>query len=375
MKAFSTRLTKSIFFTTLCIFFLCVSGPLYAEEADEDTNVEGEKKPGFIKKIVNTAMSLPFGYDFGCEPTLHGSLIYLNVKFKWSEEKQIFSRILFNYGTTLSLEPNAYDAPASYAGFAMKKYEYEEKAIDFKIIPWGKQINSGKYEKRYLTIEPGLNFRIEPEKLESTYSIHVKQDDKEAFYNIDSTQSRNKFIIRPFFSTTLSTPLGKFFTLSLDLLYAPFYYCWGNYDIDYSASGYNHGFGESSEQGYIDIRIPTLNLKFNGSAENYVDANLVLGLFNIVAASGRLIYERQYKTDFFLSTDQSSTNKMTASEKDNTYERLILKIGGSLINIGKASMRIKAGLFYQWEWLYNHNEKNWFHTGKFIFGVGMRNLY
>ena len=66
---------------------------------------------------------------------------------------------------------------------------------------------------------------------------------------------------------------------------------------------------------------------------------------------------------------------MTAREKDNTYERLILKVGGSLINIGKASMRIKAGLFYQWEWLYNHNEENWFHTGKFIFGVGMRNLY
>ena len=65
----------------------------------------------------------------------------------------------------------------------------------------------------------------------------------------------------------------------------------------------------------------------------------------------------------------------TIEESENKYERLSLKVGVSIINIGKASMRIKAGLFYQWDWEYNHNEESWFHSGKFIFGVGMRNLY
>ena len=54
---------------------------------------------------------------------------------------------------------------------------------------------------------------------------------------------------------------------------------------------------------------------------------------------------------------------------------LSLKFGGSLINIGKADMRIKTGVFYQWDWKYDHNRDKWEKEGKWIFGVGMRNLY
>jgi hypothetical protein len=157
--------------------------------------------------------------------------------------------------------------------------------------------------------------------------------------------------------------LGKLFSISLDLLYAPFYFFWGSNKVDFTANGFGDKEGRAVES------IPTLNMKYSGFSENYVDANLVVGLFNLVAASGRLIYERRHKTDFTL------TQNFTTAESENKYERLSLKVGGSIINIGKASMRIKAGLFYQWDWEYNHNEESWFHSGKFIFGVGMKNLY
>ena len=111
---------------------------------------------------------------------------------------------------------------------------------------------------------------------------------------------------------------------------------------------------------------------YNGYAENYFDANLIFGMFNFVALSGRLIYERHHKTDYdFVSKGEG----LDISSTDNIYEKLTLKTGGSLINIGKASMRIKAGVFYQWEWEYNHNADSWICDGKWIFGVGMRNLY
>ena len=374
-----------------CIFFLGLASAVYAQESSqvEETTVNqteadalsetnavagaetasssskddiSEETPGFIKRTVNFATSLPLGYDFGCEPTLHGSLTYLNVKYKWSEEKQIFTRILFNYGSTLSLEPSSKN---EFSGDSdLKKYEYEEKAIDFKLIPWGKQINSKSSEGKYFTIEPGINFRLEPEKVNMTFAAFM--DDEEAgkmYFTLDMDQDGKRYIIRPYYSTTLSAPLGKLFSISLDLLYAPFYFFWGSNKVDFTANG----FGD--KEGWAVESIPTLNMKYSGFSENYVDANLVVGLFNLVAASGRLIYERRHKTDFTL------TQNFTTAESENKYERLSLKVGGSIINIGKASMRIKAGLFYQWDWEYNHNEESWFHSGKFIFGVGMKNLY
>jgi len=381
---------KRIFAVASCLYFLSLASILYAQESvpyeeasetqtetkagagegdgaetesrTETEASEDEARPGFVKRIVNTATSLPLGYDFGCEPTLHGSLTYLNVKYKWSEEKQTFARILFNYGSTLSLEPSSKYEFSD--GAEMKKYEDEAKAIDFKLIPWGKQINSKSSEGRYFTIEPGLNLRLEPEKVNMTLAAYMENDESgKMYFTFDMNQDSKRYIIRPYYSTSLSTPLGKLFSVTLDLLYAPFYFYWGSNKVDFSASGYG------DKDGRIAESVPTINMNYNGFAENYVDANLVVGLFNIVAASGRLIYERRHKTDFSLWPDFSTT------ESENKYERLSLKVGGSIINIGKASMRIKAGLFYQWDWEYNHNEESWFHSGKFIFGVGMKNLY
>ncbi len=202
-----------------CIFFLGLASAVYAQESSqvEETTVNqteadalsetnavagaetasssskddiSEETPGFIKRTVNFATSLPLGYDFGCEPTLHGSLTYLNVKYKWSEEKQTFARILFNYGSTLSLEPSSKYEFSD--GAEMKKYEDEAKAIDFKLIPWGKQINSKSSEGRYFTIEPGLNLRLEPEKLNSTLAAFLENEEsgEKMYLTLDTTTTK-----------------------------------------------------------------------------------------------------------------------------------------------------------------------------------------
>ena len=86
-----------------------------AVESGEEKSDEAVKKQNIFVRVANVFMNLPFGYDLGCEPTLHGSLTYFNLKYKWSEEKHIFSRLLFNYGTTLDINHNSFkDLSSSY---------------------------------------------------------------------------------------------------------------------------------------------------------------------------------------------------------------------------------------------------------------------
>lgn len=330
-------------------------------ESDEEESNEAVKRPNIFVRTVNFFMNLPFGYDLGCEPTLHGSLTYFNLKYRWSDEKQIFSRLNFYYGTTLNITPKEKGS----LGAEVKKYQKEQKAFDFRLIPWGKQINYGKEKKSFFTIEPGLNFRIEPEKTEA--SIAYKPDEADEFVILDMKQDRNRFIVRPFYSTSMFTPVGKPFSVTMDLLYSPIYFYWGKNKITLTADIYD----AASKSLFIEAN-PTLITDYTGYAENYFDVNMIFGFFNFVALSGRLIYERNHKTDYDYVP---SGENIGLSSKDNTYETLTLKAGGSLINIGKASMRIKAGVFYQWEWEYNHNSDTWEKDGKWIFGVGMRNLY
>ena len=374
---------RHLFAFGICFLALGLTGHAYAqdsgaldetavEENSEITIVETQtdesvKRPNIFVRTANFFMNLPFGYDLGCEPTLHGSLTYFNLKYRWSDEKQIFSRVNFYYGTILNI-----DVPAKLNVAAdnskVKKYQKEEKAIDFRVIPWGKQINFGEEKKKFFTIEPGVNFRIEPEKTEYTLSGYFESEEDQAYYTVELVHSRKRFIIRPFYSTSIFTPVGKPFSVTIDALYAPFYFYWGENKIDYRWEGFGTGDDGVSYE-FRSEKIPTIQTGYDGFSENYTDVNLVFGLFNFVALSGRLIYERHHKTDYEI--DDTFEPKST----DNIYEKLTLKAGGSLINIGKASMRIKAGVFYQWDWEYNHNRDNWEKEGKWIFGVGMRNLY
>ena len=103
-----------------------------------------------------------------------------------SEEKRTFARIFFNYGSTLSLEPSSKYEFSD--GAEMKKYEDEAKAIDFKLIPWGKQINSKSSEGRYFTIEPGLNLRLEPEKVNMTLAAYMENyESGKMYFTFDTT--------------------------------------------------------------------------------------------------------------------------------------------------------------------------------------------
>ena len=348
---------KRVLAFILCVLLCGAARNLCAQErtGPEETTEPAEEKPGLIKRTLTFVSSLPFGYDFGCEPTLHGSLTYLNIKYNWSEERNTFSKFLFNYGTTLAVDPNDIENNSFYS---IKKYQVEEKAFDFKLIPWGKQFDSKKKEGRYFTIEPGLNFRIEPTSSELTYSGL----ENKTFLILDMSQRSKMFILRPYYSTSLSTPIGKLFNITLDVLYAPVYFYFGNNSVSYYLQTYNGVRATATV-------LPTVNVDYNGIVENYVDVNLIFGVFNLFALSGRLIYERQHINDYSLNPDFSTRSR------ENKYENLHLKIGASLINIGKASLRIKTGVFYQWEWRYNHNADQWASSGKWIFGVGMRNLY
>lgn len=161
--------------------------------------------------------------------------------------------------------------------------------------------------------------------------------------------------------------MGNLFSITLNVLYAPCYFYWSKSNVSFDIF-YYQGATKAT------FPIPDVHLDATGFATNYVDANIMLSLFNIAAFSCRMIFERDHKTDFGLATNEAE-KKFDPAEKDNTYEKLSLKVGGSLINIGKASMRIKAGIFYQWDWEYNHNAEKWTNSGKWIFGVGMRNLH
>jgi hypothetical protein len=366
-----------------CILTLGFTG-LYAQEMGEvdEAIIEEEsesqpgqavseapqKKPNFFVRTANFFMHLPFGYDLGCEPTLHGSLTYFNLKYRWSDEKQIFSRLLFNYGTTLDISHNSFTGvPSSY----ISKFEKEDKAVDFKLIPWGKQINVGLEKKSYFTIEPGLNFRMEFENVDVT----LKKEGRVAAYPnedilliYDISERGKRYIIRPYYSTSFYLPVSKIFSVTVDALYAPLYFYRFNIDVNIDVNYYKRL--ESSTV------IPSANVsirdtvKGKGFAENYFDTNLVFSLFNAFAVSGRFMYERKHTDEYELNNElkfQTATS--------NKYDKLSLKFGGSLINIGKADMRIKTGVFYQWDWSYNHNADSWEKEGKWIFGVGMRNLY
>ena len=185
---------------------------------------------------------------------------------------------------------------------------------------------------------------------------------------LDMSEKENRYIIRPYYSTSFHLPVSKLFSVTIDALYAPLYFYWFKTDIGMDINYYKRLDSTTA--------IPPANVSIrdtihgNGFAENYFDANLVFSLFNAFAVSGRFMYERKHTDEYELNNEfkfQSVTS--------NKYDKLSLKFGGSLINIGKADMRIKTGIFYQWDWSYNHNSNSWEREGKWIFGVGMRNLY
>ncbi|EID85505.1 hypothetical protein MSI_9360 [Treponema sp. JC4] len=340
------------------------------EESGEVQSEAVEKKPNIFVRTANIFMNLPFGYDLGCEPTLHGSLTYFNLKYRWSDEKQIFSRLLFNYGTTLDVNHSSVkDLPSKF----VHKYEKEDKAVDFKLIPWGKSVFFQKEKTAFFTIEPGLNFRMEFETVQATIKAEGKM---QAFENVimlyDIYEKENRYIIRPYYSTSIFLPVAKPVSVTFDVLYSPVYFYWTKANVQFDINYYKDMYDKHDPSPDYKYSFNTKDsLHSQGMAENYIDANLIFSLFNAFALSGRFMYERKHTDEYNLSNDLT----IVKESSQNKYDIFSLKFGGSLINIGKADMRIKTGVFYQWDWKFDNNRDNWEREGKWIFGVGMRNLY
>lgn len=358
-------------FLFLLLFF--TSAFCFAQESvsDEDEPIkeinqieeEIEKKDNILLKTVNFIRNLPFGFDLGCEPTLNGSLTYFNLKYNWTRDGWLSSKFFFNYGTRLDVAtdgPSAISVQSASSSLETIKREKKDMALDFKLIPAAFTYYSHNTPEKYFTIEPGFNYRFEKENEELIVFGNGK---KVSYlkYNLEDT----KHVVRPYFSGTLFTPVGKLFSASLDLLYAPVYLYWAKGDSSiYISYTENNSFSES----FYPINYTTF-----GYAVNYSDTTLRFNMFNFLAVSGRLIYERDHKEDVYADSNDPGT--AGGKKMEALYEKISFKFGLSLINIGKADIRIKTGVFYQWDWKYSKNADSWTKEGKWIFGVGMRNLY
>lgn len=355
----------------LFLFFetaFCFAQESASDEDDTITQInqieeQVEKKDNAFLKTVNFIKNLPFGFDLGCEPTLNGSLTYFNLKYNWTRDGWLSSKFFFNYGTRLDVAtdgPSAISVKGNTSNLETIKREKKDTAIDFKLIPTAFCYYSHKVPEKYFTIEPGFNYRFERENED----IIVFGNGKKVSY-LKYILEDNKHVVRPYFSGTLFTPVGKLFSSSLDLLYAPFYLYWAEGDSSiYISYSENNSFSES----FYPINYTTF-----GYAVNYIDTTLRFNMFNFIAVSGRLIYERDHKEDVYADSNDPGT--AGGKKTEALYEKISFKFGASLINIGKADIRIKTGVFYQWDWKYNNNSDSWTKEGKWIFGVGMRNLY
>ena len=362
------------FCTLLLILFFspvfCFSQEIVESETE---NVEEEtepKKDNIFLRAITYVHSLPFGFDLGCEPTLNGSVVYFNLVYNLSKNGIFSSKFFFNYGTSLDDSTDVeWDLDEDFSINDKEKIKRNIKniAIDFSIVPVAMKFTSKKNKKDFFSIEPGITYRLENET--ENDAVYYQNSTGSLLIELESEQT--KHIVRPYFSGSLFSVVGSNLSASLDVIYAPVYFYWLNSTGELKI----HYFNEETKNELLQTDLPVY--KNFGLSENYVDATLMFGFFNMVAVSGRFIFERAHDNDIIptIYNSQSMERVSSAEEENNVYNKLSFKIGGSFINMGKADIRIKTGLFYQWDWQYNQNLDEWTKSGKWVFGVGMRNLY
>ncbi|WP_027729076.1 hypothetical protein [Treponema sp. C6A8] len=353
------------------VFLLILSfSKLFSQEAnlpiEESLNVEEDdkKNDNLFIKVISFIHNLPFGFDLGCEPTNNGSITYFNLRYNWTADEWLSSKFLFNYGSSLYTDKdNEVTVSENYVF-----YNRKDTAFDFKIVPLAYKFKSKKNNSSYFTLEPGLNYRYEMVDLHYGYPYLDLFNENMRYRDCEQNQYTN--IFRPYFSGTLYTPVGSFFSAHLEVLYAPIYFGWLNTDINYRSYSYNDSA----------IRTAGYKMSYNDFAfsDNYLDVTIMFGFFNMLATSFRFTYNRIHQND--VSQNNIQPDKTEYTDKDftkdeNIYETLNLKLGLSLINIGKSDIRLKTGVFYEWKWRKNHNLDTMVRDGRWVFGVGMRNLY
>ncbi len=341
------------------IIFLLIFSFIFQNAFSQEANLpiedslniteDDKKKENLFIRLISFIHNLPFGFDLGCEPTTNGSITYFNLRYNWTADEWLSSKILFNYGTSL------YTDRESDITLAEKPSVYNKKdtAIDFRLVPFAYKFKSKKNNSKYFTLEPGLNYRFEKS---DTRLYNIYQVTSENFIRFDNwEQERNTHIFRPYFSGSLYTPVGSLFSAHLEVLYAPIYYTWQSTGDKFTYSSYkNSSLDEikTDEASYNDFAF----------CDNYLDTTIMFGFFNMLATSLRFTYNRIHQNNDYI-------------KKDNLYEQMNLKLGLSLINIGKSDIRLKTGVFYEWTWKKNHNLDKIEKEGRWVFGVGMRNLY
>lgn len=366
------RNSKSKSFSSLCflILLLVFNHPLFSQEAnlpiEDSLNIEEDdrNKENIFIRLISFIHNLPFGFDLGCEPTTNGSITYFNLRYNWTDDEWLSSKLLFNYGTSLYTEREE-DFPSSDNPLF---YNKKDTAVDFKLVPLAYKFKSKKNNSQYFTLEPGLNYRYEKVDLRYSYLYQYENETFLRYFNYE--QNINTNIFRPYFSGTLYTPVGSLFSAHLEVLYSPIYFDWINTDFLFSNPTYNNSLvaGKNIKMSYNDFVF----------CDNYLDATIMFGFFNMLATSLRFSYNRIHQKDVTAKSYNSQVTEYTDSDfykSENLIEHINLKLGISLINIGKSDIRLKTGVFYEWTWKKNHNLNTMDKDGRWIFGVGMRNLY
>ena len=355
------------------VFLLLLSLSLpkaFSQEAnlpiEDSLNIEEDdkKKENFFIRMISFIHNLPFGFDLGCEPTTNGSITYFNLRYNWTSDEWLSSKLLFNYGTSLYTDK---ENDSIVLNGMTSFYNKKDTAVDFKLVPLAYKFKSKKNLSQYFTLEPGLNYRFE--KINLRYNYNLESDSLISYFNCEQEKYTN--IFRPYFSGTLYTPVGSLFSAHLEVLYAPIYFAWLNSDERFSYPYY---------QNSLIKEIKNVKMSYNDFAfcDNYLDATIMFGFFNMLATSLRFTYSRLHQNDVTAKADNSQATEYTDKDfikNENLYEQINLKLGFSLINIGKSDIRLKTGVFYEWSWKKNHNLNSMQKSGRWVFGVGMRNLY
>lgn len=356
-----------LFLLIVCFVFQNV----FSQEANlpiEDSlsiEEDDKKKENLFIRLISFIHNLPFGFDLGCEPTTNGSITYFNLRYNWTPDEWLSSKILFNYGTSLYTDKESNLKFAGNPSFYNKK----DTALDFKLVPLSYKFKSKKNGSQYFTLEPGLNYRLETVDLRYNYVYQTGSENLISY--LYSEQDRYTNIFRPYFSGTLYTPVGSLFSAHLEVLYAPIYFTWLNSDAKYNYPNYQN----SSTSEIINKKMSYNDFAF---CDNYLDATIMFGFFNMLATSLRFTYNRIHQNDVTAKPLNPLATEYTDKDfikEENLYEQMNLKLGISIINIGKSDIRLKTGVFYEWSWKKNHNLDTIEKDGRWLFGVGMRNLY
>lgn len=339
----------------ICLFsFFLLSGILVSAQSMSEQKDAGEvnstekKEPSKAKEFFDKVMNLPFTFDFGCEPAMHGSTTYLHFKYKWSDKR--YSKLLFNYSRTLT-------SKEAYSGnYKTNILEYDETIFDLKLAPYCFKLMNKNDSEKYFAFEPGIGYLFES----ATSNLDLWYTRDKNYY--EARIDRNSYKaneIRPYLEVLGRFPVANFMTLNFDVFVSPVYFVFYNTKLDCFVSYPTLTPGQYNLSGSTNLLLV--------SAPS-VETTFDITLFKLVAVSAR------FKFEHLNAQIPQFVNLNSVVPVDQKIDTFVLRVGVSLVNVGKANVRFKTGIFYEWNWEKNSIQNDFTKTGKWIFGVGTYNL-